>query len=195
VNGLGVALTLTLSISAAECFQSKARTGLLLGSQRRGRRRPRGGSRAIALFSRRAFHGRAHRRACRDHFLLRFGPARHGRSARLWSRARPLPLRLRAHLDSIDIARTGTDAAGISDMDRGELRLSAEQLHTCDERAVTQAHHAFPSGPFMNLLPRIRAPLLLLAAGQGGAILPNDLKEIRATAPAIDIAAVPTRAT
>lgn len=108
---------------------------------------------------------------------------------------RPYPSPLKVYIESIRLAQTGTNAAGMRPYfptwTEAELRLRAEWLHTCDERAVVEAYDSFHTGPFMELLPQIRAPALLMAAGRGGVVLPEDLDEVRRIAPAIDIATAP----
>jgi N-formylmaleamate deformylase len=108
---------------------------------------------------------------------------------------RPYPSPLKVYVESIRLAQTGTNAAGMRPYfptwTEAELRLRAEWLHTCEERAVVESYEAFHTGPYMELLPRIRAPALLMAAGRGGVILPADLDEVRRIAPAIDIATAP----
>jgi N-formylmaleamate deformylase len=108
---------------------------------------------------------------------------------------RPYPSPLSIYLETLRLAQRGTDAEAMRRQfptrSESELRLRAEWLATCDERAVVEAYEAFHTGPFMELLPRVAVPALLVAAGRGGVILPQDLDEVRRSAPAIDIKVVP----
>src|SRR5262249_290879 len=75
--------------------------------------------------------------------------------------------------------------------DAKHLRLRAEWLHTCDETAVETAWGGFHEDSFHDDLPHIEIPALLMAAGKGGVILPEDLAEIRTLAPRLLIAEMP----
>lgn len=67
------------------------------------------------------------------------------------------------------------------------LRLRAEWLHTCDERAATQAHRSFHEDDIHADIAQLSIPAALLMAGKGGVILPEDEAEIRRLAPALEM--------
>jgi N-formylmaleamate deformylase len=100
---------------------------------------------------------------------------------------RPYPAPLSWYVDSIRLALQGTDAQGLRAFSptwtEEQLALRAEWLHTCDEAAVVQAYHGFQQDDIHADLPRLRAPGLLMSAGRGGVILPQDLAEIGRLAP------------
>jgi N-formylmaleamate deformylase len=97
-------------------------------------------------------------------------------------------------VETLRLAQKGADAEAMRGQfptwSENELRLRAEWLATCDERAVVEAYEAFHTGPFMELLPRVSLPALLMVAGRGEVIAPKDLDEVRRNAPAIDIKVV-----
>lgn len=67
------------------------------------------------------------------------------------------------------------------------LRVRAEWLHTCDERAAIEASRSFHEDDVHADLPHIKIPMALIVAGKGGVILPEDVAEIQALAPAIEV--------
>jgi N-formylmaleamate deformylase len=67
------------------------------------------------------------------------------------------------------------------------LRVRAEWLHTCDERAAVEAHRSFHEDDIHADFPNIKTPLALIVAGKGGVIRPEDVAEIRGLAPHIEI--------
>jgi N-formylmaleamate deformylase len=66
-----------------------------------------------------------------------------------------------------------------------QLRLRAEWLHTCDERAIVTAYEGFQTDDIHADFPRIPCPALLMIAGRGGVILPEEEEEIRGLQPAL----------
>lgn len=102
---------------------------------------------------------------------------------------RPYPAPLSWYVDSIRLATLGTDAQGLRAFSptwtEEQLQLRAEWLHTCDEAAVVQAYNGFHEDDIHADLPRLRTPGLLMAAGRGGVILPQDLAEIARLAPGL----------
>ncbi|MGF6873050.1 alpha/beta fold hydrolase [Paraburkholderia sp. MM5477-R1] len=71
-----------------------------------------------------------------------------------------------------------------------QLRLRAEWLHTCNEKAVIDTFNGFHEDDIHTDLPKLDVPTLLIAAGKGDVILPEDEAEIRHLNPSIDIARV-----
>lgn len=59
-----------------------------------------------------------------------------------------------------------------------QLRLRAEWLHTCDLKAVAGAYQSFHHDDMHSDLPHISIPTLLIAAGKGDVIRPEELEEI-----------------
>ena len=57
------------------------------------------------------------------------------------------------------------------------LRLRAEWLHTCDLKAVTEAYESFHEDDMHSDLPLL-VPTLLIAAGKGDVIRPEELDEV-----------------
>lgn len=109
---------------------------------------------------------------------------------------RPYPAALPWYTDSLAIMARG---AGIAQMrpfcptwTDAQLRLRAEWLHTCDPRAVRAAYEGFHQNDIHADFPRIAVPTLLMVAGKGGVIRPEDEAEIRALLPAIAIRRVET---
>jgi N-formylmaleamate deformylase len=108
---------------------------------------------------------------------------------------RPYPAKLDWYVDSMALCRQG---AGMEEMRRfcptwtdEQLRLRAEWLHTCDERAVVTSFNAFQTDDIHADLPRIAVPALLIAAGRGDVIRDEELAEMRRLLPALQIAKVP----
>jgi N-formylmaleamate deformylase len=100
---------------------------------------------------------------------------------------RPYPAQLPWYVDSIAMARKGMDA----DAMRGfcptwteeQLRLRAQWLHTCDERAVRQSFDEFHTQDMHADLPRLTVPLLLITAARGDVVKDEDVAEIQRLKP------------
>ncbi|MGQ9369576.1 alpha/beta fold hydrolase [Azospirillum sp. ST 5-10] len=109
---------------------------------------------------------------------------------------RPYPAQLPWYVDSIRLARRGCDLEAMRPFcptwTDEQLRLRAEWLHTCDERAIVTAYEGFQSDDVHADLPRLRCPTLLMMAGRGGVILPEDETEIRALLPSVRTVRVET---
>lgn len=108
-------------------------------------------------------------------------------------RAYPAPLAW--YVDSIRLTAKGAGWEALKPFSpswtEAQLRLRAEWLHTCHEGAIRRAYADFHDTDIHADLPRLHVPTLLLAAGQGGVIRPEDLEEIRALNPAIATQVVP----
>lgn len=102
-------------------------------------------------------------------------------------RAYPSPLSW--YVDSIRLAQQGTTAEELRSFaptwTEEQLRLRAEWLHTCNEDAVLQAYRGFHEDDIHADIAKLHMPGLLMAAGRGGVILPDDLTEIRRLAPGL----------
>lgn len=102
-------------------------------------------------------------------------------------RAYPAPLSW--YVDSIRLAVQGTTAQALRAFSptwtQEQLQLRAEWLHTCDEDAIVQAYNGFHQDDIHADLHRLKPPGLLMSAGRGGVILPEDLAEIRTLAPGL----------
>lgn len=105
---------------------------------------------------------------------------------------RPYPIRLEPLLELARAARRGeADAAlrapGAPKWPERHLRMRAEWLHTCDERALIESHRGFHEDDIHAGLARLAVPTSLIVAGRGGVILPEDEDEIRRLLPSITI--------
>jgi N-formylmaleamate deformylase len=102
---------------------------------------------------------------------------------------RPYPSPLSWYVDSIRLALQGMTAeelrAYAPTWTDEQLRLRAEWLHTCNEDAVVQAYRGFHEDDIHADLARLTTPGMLMAAGRGGVMLPDDLLEIKRLAPAL----------
>lgn len=102
-------------------------------------------------------------------------------------RAYPMPLSW--YIDSIRQAGRGVTVdemrVQLPTWSDAQLRLRSEWLPTCDERAITISHRGFEEDDIHKDLPLIRVPTLLVAAGKGEVILPEELDEIARLLPFI----------
>ncbi|NWE73033.1 alpha/beta hydrolase [Pseudomonas gingeri] len=107
---------------------------------------------------------------------------------------REYPSKLPWYVDSIRQSLVGMDAEAMrafcATWTEEQLQLRAEWLHTCYEPAIVRAFNDFHDVDFHQDLPRLEAPALLLVAGRGGVIQPEDEAEIRELQPTIRIAHV-----
>jgi N-formylmaleamate deformylase len=105
---------------------------------------------------------------------------------------RPYPSALDAVLKLLDAARRGEAeqalrAPGAPAWPEELLRVRAQWLHTCDERAVVASHRGFHEDDIHADLPHIEVPAALIAAGKGGVISEQDELEIRRLLPSIAV--------
>ena len=105
-------------------------------------------------------------------------------------RAYPSPLP--AVLDLLHAAQKGEayealTKPGIARWPEPLLRMRAEWLHTCDERAVVETHKGFHDDDIHADLPRIRVPCSLIAATRGDVIRAEDERELRALLPSMAV--------
>lgn len=107
---------------------------------------------------------------------------------------RPYPSDLSWYTRSIGLSLKGMTGEAMREFcptwREDHLRLRAEWLHSCDERAVVEAYHGFQQDDIHADFPRIACPALLMVAGKGGVILPEDEAEIRRLNPAVRIVRV-----
>lgn len=108
---------------------------------------------------------------------------------------RPYPSQLPWYVDSIRLARRGIDVDGMRAFcptwTEAQLRLRAEWLHTCDERAVVASFDGFHQDDVHADMPHVTVPALLMVAGRGDVIRPEDVEEIRGLMPQLQVARVP----
>ncbi|CAO3426881.1 alpha/beta fold hydrolase [Azospirillum endophyticum] len=108
---------------------------------------------------------------------------------------RPYPSGLPWYVDSIRQSLKGMDVEAMRAFcptwTEEQLRLRAEWLHTCYEPAIVQTYEGFHRDDIHADLPKLPVPALLIVAGRGGVILPEDEEEIARLQPAIRIARVP----
>lgn len=108
---------------------------------------------------------------------------------------RPYPMQLSWYIDSIRAACKGMDAKAMRPYcptwTEEHLRLRAEWLHTCDEQAVTASFLGFGTDDIHADLPRLGVPCLLVTAGRGDVVRPEEVAEIRNLVPHLLHAQVP----
>lgn len=95
---------------------------------------------------------------------------------------RAYPSKLPWYVDSMALARKGCSAQDMKAFcptwTEEQLRLRAQWLHTCDERAVVESFEGFHTDDVLADFPKIRVPVLLVTAARGDVVLPEDVKEI-----------------
>jgi N-formylmaleamate deformylase len=108
---------------------------------------------------------------------------------------REYPSRLPWYVDSMREARAGM---GVEAMRKycptwteAQLRLRAEWLHTCDERAVIASFEAFHTDDVHADLPHVAVPAMLMVAGRGDVIRSEDVEEIQGLLPRVEVSRVP----
>jgi N-formylmaleamate deformylase len=103
---------------------------------------------------------------------------------------RPYPAQLSWYVDSIRLARRGISLEQMRDFcptwSESQLRLRAQWLHTCDERAIVTSFEAFQTDDIHADLRRVAVPMLLLTAERGDVVLPADVAELRLLQPALE---------
>lgn len=103
---------------------------------------------------------------------------------------RPYPIPLEPLLGLIRSAKRGEAdqalrAPNVARWPEEHLKLRAEWLHTCDERAVTESYRSFHEDDIHSDIPRLTMPTALIAADEGNVILPEEEAEIRKLAPSM----------
>lgn len=108
---------------------------------------------------------------------------------------REYPGKLPWYVDSIRQAERGMDAEAMlafcPTWTEAQRALRAEWLHTCYEPAILRAHRDFHEVDIHQDFPKNRVPTLLMIAGKGGVITPQDEAEIRQLQPSIQTVWVP----
>ncbi|MCH8532644.1 MAG: alpha/beta hydrolase [Saccharospirillum sp.] len=108
---------------------------------------------------------------------------------------REYPSKLPWYIDSMKACRHGADIETMRTFcptwTDEQLRLRAEWLHTCNEKAVIDTFNGFHEDDIHQNLPSLKVPALLMVAGKGGVIQEKDEKEISTLMPSIQIAHVP----
>jgi N-formylmaleamate deformylase len=103
---------------------------------------------------------------------------------------RAYPPKIDWYVDSMRLSRRGCDAEAMRSFcptwSNEQLRLRAEWLQTCDERAVLASFSGFHTDNVHADMPHIRVPTLLMTAGNGDVIRPEDVAEIRGLLPGIE---------
>jgi len=101
---------------------------------------------------------------------------------------RPYPAQLPWYVDSIRMARHGITLEAMRTFcptwSEEQLRLRAQWLHTCDERAIVTSFEGFQTDDIHADVPRVRVPMLLLTAERGDVVRPADVDELRTLVPA-----------
>lgn len=108
---------------------------------------------------------------------------------------RPYPSQLPWYIDSMRLARQGISVVQMRQFcptwSEAQLRLRAQWLHTCDERAVTASFEGFHTDDMHADLPHVTVPTLLMAAGRGGVIEEVDIEEMQRLLPGLRTVRVP----
>ncbi|WP_042264409.1 alpha/beta hydrolase [Paraburkholderia heleia] len=108
---------------------------------------------------------------------------------------REYPGKLPWYVDSMALARKGTDAEGMRAFcptwTDEELRLRAEWLHTCDERAVLASYEGFHTDDFHADAAQLKVPALLVTAARGDVVRDEDVAELQRATPEMQHVRVP----
>lgn len=108
---------------------------------------------------------------------------------------RRYPAKLDWYIDSIRLMRDGAGVEALRPFSPtwtdAQLQLRSEWLHTCSERAIVASYDGFHEDDFHADLPFLKQPTLLMVAGRGGVIQPEDIDEMSRLMPALEIAHVP----
>jgi N-formylmaleamate deformylase len=108
---------------------------------------------------------------------------------------RPYPANLNWYIDSMAACRKGADVETMRrycpSWTEDQLRLRAEWLHTCDERAVRTSFDGFHADDIHQDLPQIAVPSLLIVAGKDDVIRTEEIDEILKLSPRMRVARVP----
>ena len=104
---------------------------------------------------------------------------------------RAYPSKLPWYVDSIRDCQKGADLETMRrycpSWSDEQLRLRAEWLHTCNEKAIVDAFNGFHEDDIHGDMANISVPILLIAAEKGGVILDEDIREMRELVPSIEV--------
>ncbi|MBD8630906.1 alpha/beta hydrolase [Oxalobacteraceae sp. CFBP 8755] len=107
---------------------------------------------------------------------------------------RAYPSKLPWYVDSMRLAREGCSAGQMRDFcptwTDDQLRLRAEWLHTCNERAVIESFEGFHSDDIHQDLPSLALPTMLMVASRGDVLLPADIAEFNTLVPHLAVSRV-----
>lgn len=107
---------------------------------------------------------------------------------------RPYPAKLGWYVDSIRQAQRGMTVEQMREYcptwTEEQLRLRAQWLHTCNERAITESFHAFQTDDIHVDAAKIDIPVLLMAADRGDVIRDSDVQELRQLIPTMQFVRV-----
>jgi len=108
---------------------------------------------------------------------------------------RAYPAKLSWYVDSIAMATKGCSAddmrAFCPTWTQAQLQLRAQWLHTCNAKAVVTTFNHFHDEDFHQYLDKIQVPVLLMVAGRGEVILPEDEQEMLRLVKELHISRVP----
>lgn len=108
---------------------------------------------------------------------------------------REYPSKLPWYVDSMREARSGMSVSAMQKYcptwTEEQLRLRAEWLHTCDERAVITSFEGFHTDDVHADLPHVAMPAMLMVAGRGDVIRQVDVEEIESLLPGVEVSRVP----
>ncbi|AWL06692.1 alpha/beta fold hydrolase [Massilia oculi] len=107
---------------------------------------------------------------------------------------RAYPSKLPWYVDSMRLAREGCSPQQMRDFcptwTEEQLRLRAEWLHTCDERAVVASFEGFHADDIHQYLPALAQDVMLMVAARGDVLLAEDIEELRALVPGLAVSRV-----
>ena len=107
---------------------------------------------------------------------------------------RMYPSKLPWYVDSMRLAREGCTVEQMREFcptwTEEQLRLRAEWLHTCDERAVIASFEGFHTDDVHRDLPSLKLPAMLMQASRGDVILQADVDEFRVLLPQVVVSRV-----
>ena len=103
---------------------------------------------------------------------------------------RRYPAQLPWYVDSIRLARHGITVEQMRSFcptwTEEQLRLRAQWLHTCDERAIVTTFDSFHQDDIHADLPQLAVPTLLMGAERGDVVSPADEAEFRTLCPGLE---------
>jgi N-formylmaleamate deformylase len=109
---------------------------------------------------------------------------------------RPFPVTLENYLVTLQRAKRGElDADELREVyprwSEAQRRVRAEWLPTCSLAATEASYRSFLEEDLHADIAQLRMPTMLMVAGQGGTILPDEIEELRRVQPRLRIASMP----